>query len=322
MKIAVVGMVLLTSVLGFGQNLGAVLSPTDDFTSNKASTSPTSLGKSDYRIGSNDQLEIDVFGIMELDAAPRVSASGTISLKMIGTLQAGGLTPPELERAIEQALKAKDLVNDPHVTVRVHEYASQPVSVMGAVRMPNIYQIKGEKTLFSMIAQAQGLDPNTVGSTIQVIRAPNESESERQVITIDIADFQRGNVALDIPIYANDMVNVQAAESVFTVGELMRPDEFVLRNGKNISVLQAISKSGGPTKDAKMKAVSIVRYHKDGTHEEIPVDFDKIVQGKADDIQLMPNDILFVPPAKIKAAINKALSSTVSVVTGRLVYGF
>jgi protein involved in polysaccharide export with SLBB domain len=161
-----------------------------------------------------------------------------------------------------------------------------------------------------------------VGNTIQVIRAPRDGESERRVITIDIAEFQRGNVALDVPIYANDTINVLSAGSIFTVGELIHPDEFVLRNGKNITVLQAISKSGGATKEAKKKELSIVRVHEDGKREEIPVNLESILQGKADDIEMMPNDILFVPPNKVKAAINRTLESTIGVVSNRLIYRF
>jgi polysaccharide export outer membrane protein len=297
----------------FGQDSRTPTPPSGDFSSNKPSTGPTSSGSSDYKIGKDDQLEIDVFDIMELKESPRVTGSGMISLKMIGNLQAGGLTPQELERAIEKALKDKNLVNEPHVTVSVRDYASQPVSIMGAVRKPGIYQIKGQKSLFGMISQAEGLDSAIVGSTIQVIR-------EKSVIAIDIADFQRGNIALDIPIYANDTINVLTAESVFVLGEAVNPGEHVLRNGVNISVLKALAKSGDTTKEAKKKAAMIIRVHKDKSREEIPVDLDKIAQGKQPDIEMMPNDILFVPSNKAKAIFNQTLQNTIGVVTGRLIY--
>ena len=309
----IVSMFLLTAAVCVGQNLRTPVLPADDFSSSKPSNSPTSVGGSDYRIGSDDQLDIDVFEIADLAAAPRVSGSGMISLKFIGNFKAGGLTPQELERAIEKALKDRELVNEPRVTVTVREYASQPVSIMGAVRNPNIYQLKGQKTLVMMISQAQGLDLDSVGSTIQVIRG-------QEVIIIDVADLQRGNPALDIPIYANDKINVQTAGSVFVMGEVMQPGEFVLRNGMNITVLKAITRGGGPTKEAKKKESMIIRVHQDGTREEIKVDIDKMAQGKADDIEMMPNDILVVPPNKFRAALNRTIESTVGVVTGRLVY--
>src|SRR5436190_4384268 len=208
MKISTFSVFFLTTVVCFGQNVKPAVLPSSDFTSNNPSNTPTSSHGSDYRIGSDDQLDIDVFEIMELAAQPRVTGSGMISLKMIGSIQAGGLTPQQLERAIEQALKDKKLVNDPHVTVTVRDYASQPVSILGAVREPGVHQLKGEKNLSSVISLAKGLDMNIVGSTIQVNRASKDPAMPRESITIDTADFQRGNPALDIPIYANDTIFV------------------------------------------------------------------------------------------------------------------
>jgi polysaccharide biosynthesis/export protein len=321
MRIAIISGFLLTTVVCVGQSPRNPILPTSsDFTSSRPSSGPTSSSGSDYKIGSDDQLDIDVFEIMELTASPRVTGTGTISLKMIGSIHAGGLTPQELERAIEKALKDQELVNDPHVTVTVRDYASQPVSILGAVRQPSVYQIKGQKTLSSMISQAGGLDTSTVGSTIQVSRAPKDSGSPREAIKIDVADFQRGNPAVDIPIYANDTIFVQTAESVFVLGEVAHPDEFVLRNGVNISVLKALAKGGGPTKDAKKKDAIIIRVHADRSREEIPVNLEKIAQGKADDVEMMPNDILFVPASKTKAIFNQTIQNTIGVVSGRLIY--
>jgi len=320
MKILGIGIVLLTSVICLGQNPSTVDSSADS-TSNKPSA-PASASGSDYRIGSDDQLDIDVFEVMELTAAPRVTASGMISLKFLGNFQAGGLTPQELERAIEKALKEKELVNEPHVTVRVRDYGSQPVTIMGAVHKADVYQIKGEKTLSAMISQAQGLDANTVGSTIQVIRAPKQPGAEREVINISVVDFLRGDAALDVPIYANDRIMVQAAESVYVMGEVRQPGEFVLKNGLNLTVLQAITKGGGYTKEAKKQDSKIIRIHRDGRREEIKVDVDKMANFKADDIELMPNDILVIPPNKVKAAFNRTVESTIGVVSNRLIYRF
>jgi len=320
MRILLASIVLLTSVICVGQNLRTPVLPVDQVAFNKPSNSPTSTTNADYRIGSDDQLAIEVFEVMELTASPRVTGSGMISL-MFGSVQAGGLTPQELERAIEKVLKEKELVNEPRVTVTVREYGSQPVSVMGAVRKPGIHQIKGEKTLSAMITLAEGLDPNA-GSTIQVIRAPKVTGGERQVLNIEVADFLRGNVDLDVPIYANDRINVQTAESVYVMGEVRQPGELVLKNGLNLTVLKAIAKAGDLTKEAKIKDSMIIRIHSDGSQEEIKVAVDKMVKFKADDVPLMPNDILVIPPNKFKATLNRTLESTIGVVSNRIIYRF
>ena len=134
----IVAWLILLPVLSWGQTLRPVVPvplPQDDFNSIRPSNTPTSGSGKEYRIGADDLIEVSVFEDPALSGTSRVSASGIISLPLIGPLDVAGHTPQEVERLIEEALKQK-YVNDPHVTASVREYASQPVSVMGAVKMP------------------------------------------------------------------------------------------------------------------------------------------------------------------------------------------
>ncbi len=81
----------------------------------------------------------------------------------------------------------------------------------------------------------------------------------------------------------------------------------MLRNGKNVTVTQAIGLANGPARDAKKSACVIYRYQRDGTKEEIHVDYGKIVSGEANDVTMLPNDILFVPANKVKSGLRKSL---------------
>src|SRR5207248_156509 len=109
----------------------------EDFISNRPTNSPSSVTGQEYRIGRDDLIEISVFETPELAATSRVTASGIISMPLLGPVNVSGHTPQEVERSVEEALK-KNYLNDPHVTVFVREYASQPVSVIGAVKVPGI----------------------------------------------------------------------------------------------------------------------------------------------------------------------------------------
>jgi polysaccharide biosynthesis/export protein len=111
----------------------------------------------DYRIGPDDQLEISVLEAAELDRAPRVSAGGEISLALVGTVRAAGLTAQELEVVIEELLR-RNYINDPHVSVQVREMQSHPVAVFGAVKKPGVFQIRGPKTVVELLSMAEGLD--------------------------------------------------------------------------------------------------------------------------------------------------------------------
>src|SRR5262249_55176656 len=198
-----------------------------EFSSNGPSTTPTSLAGEEYRIGRDDLIEVNVFEVPELGSITRVGASGNISLPLLGTIEAANHTSLELERLIEKALK-RNYINDPHVTVFVREYASQPVSVIGAVKVPGVYQIKGQKYLLDMLAMAQGLDQTNAGKTIQILRRRIEGTDEPQVITITTEElFQSGKTELNIPIQAGDVINVLQAGSVFVIGEVTRPGEYI-----------------------------------------------------------------------------------------------
>jgi polysaccharide export outer membrane protein len=303
-----------------------VLLPQEDFIPNRPSNTPTSLAGQEYRIGKDDLVEVAVFEVPDLAATSRVTASGVISMPLLGPVEVIAHTPQEVERSIEEALKQK-YINDPHVTVFVREYASQPVSVLGAVKLPGIYQIKGQKSLYDMLAMAQGLDTNA-GNSIQVIRAKKtEAGSEQQEaqpgesVSVSIEDlFENGKTELNVPIFAGDTINVLRAGSVFVVGEVMRPNEFVLRNGKNVTLSQAVALANGFTKDAKKAECTVIRYHRDGRKEEIRADAAKILRGQAADVAMLPNDILFVPANKLKPTVMRALDSTITVAMGRIIY--
>ena len=307
---------------GTGQRQNPLPAPIlqEEFISNRPANLPTSLDGQDYLIGKDDLIEVAVFEAPELGTTTRVSASGLISLPFIGPVEAAGHSLRELESNIQTALKKS--LNDPHVTVFVREYASQPVSVVGAVKIPGIYQIKGQKFLLDMLAMAQGLDQANAGKTIQVMRKSPDS-SETQAITVSTEDlFQNGKTELNIPIHAGDVINVLQAGSIFIVGEVIRPGEFVLRQGKDVTATQAVALGGGFSRDAKKQNCMVIRLHIDGTKEEIPVNAAKILDGSSNDITLQPNDILFVPANKVKTGVMKALDTTIATLSGRMIYRF
>ncbi len=176
MRIGCIVTIMLFSISSWGQTPRPVFPVPifqEDFSSNRPSSAPTSTGR-EYRIGPDDLIEVAVFEAPELGGVSRVTASGTISLPLIGPVEVSGRTPQEVERVIEEALKEK-YVNNPHVTAAVREYASQPVR-HGAVKLPSIYQIKVRKSLLEMIAMAQGIDSTTAGKTIQVLRKKSDPE--------------------------------------------------------------------------------------------------------------------------------------------------
>lgn len=111
----------------------------------------------DYRIGPLDVLDVSVFQVPDLTKTVQVSASGLITLPLIGSVKAAGKTTGTLEKEIASQLGAKYL-QSPQVSVAIKEATSQRVTVEGAVGKPGVYPIVGQTTLLQTIAQAGGLD--------------------------------------------------------------------------------------------------------------------------------------------------------------------
>ncbi len=131
------------------------------------STQMNGAVSAEYRIGSQDLLEVNVFDAPELNRSLRVSANGEISLPLVGAIQATGLTAREVENSLESKLRI--YMNDPHVGVLVTGVESHPVSVLGAVNQPGVFQVRGPKTLLEMLSMAQGLT-DEAGDKVLVMR--------------------------------------------------------------------------------------------------------------------------------------------------------
>ena len=142
------------------QNVDAV--PGVPFTS----TSAPSTGRSaalgtlaslgvDYRIGPNDLMDVEVFGVPDLKRTIRVNSSGQISLALVGSVAVAGLSAQAAEALIAQKYTEKYLQN-PQVSLFIREFTSQRITLEGAVAKPGIYPITGQVTLLRALALAGG----------------------------------------------------------------------------------------------------------------------------------------------------------------------
>lgn len=292
-------------------------------------TSSASTGA--YRIGPEDLLEITVYEAPDLDRSVRVSEDGMISLPLLGDIQAAGLTPSELQIAIQDLLRDNDIMKDPQVGVLVRELQSRPVSVFGAVKRPGVFQIRSPRSLLEILSLAEGLAPDA-GNSVIVVRGKNlprdiasaglnqdalDSELPDESLAVDItALLESGDSESNITIYPGDAVKVARAGVVYVVGQVNRPGGFVLTNNKNISVLQALSLAEGFTRVAKKSEGVIIRTAEDGTRTEIPVNLAKVLKGQAPDTYLQADDIVFVPGSGAKAALIRTTDALTRLVSG------
>jgi polysaccharide export outer membrane protein len=124
----------------------------------------------EYTIGSGDLLSILVFDVPELTREVRVSQAGTIAIPLVpARLHIAGLTETQAKQAIADVLEANGLVSHPEVEVSVKEHRSRPITIVGAVQHPIVYQADHDVTLLEALADAGGI-ANDAGDTIIVTR--------------------------------------------------------------------------------------------------------------------------------------------------------
>ena len=175
----------------------------------------------DYRIGPSDLIEISVFQVPELSRTVRVGARGTLTLPLVGQINAGGLTGQELEKLIADKLK-QSYLQDPQVSVFIKEYVSQRVTVEGSVNKSGVFPISGKTTLLQAVAMAGGLDRLADTSDIKVFR--ERQDGTRESVQYDIEPIRKG-LAQDPVLLTNDVVVVGrsgARSSLKDVTETLR----------------------------------------------------------------------------------------------------
>jgi polysaccharide export outer membrane protein len=313
----------------------------------------------DYLIGSEDVLDINVFEAPEMNRDVRVSASGEISLPLLGAVVAAGLTPRELETSLEELLHQK-YMKDPHVSVFVRDMQSHPVSVMGAVRKPGTFQIRGNKTLLEILSLAEGLADDagedviilrragqTNGPEFFAVKASDMAESSPvmrghefgepgatdtgpdnagavspEVVRVNLKDLLDSTDPRHNPaVYPGDIVKVSRAGIVYVVGAVQRPGGFAMKTNEKISVLQAIALSEGLTRTAAKGGARIIRTsEQNGARTETPIDVGKILSGKSPDPMLGARDIVFVPDSATKATFTRGVEVATQTLTGLLIF--
>jgi len=294
-----------------------------------------SIRQGDYVIGSGDLLGIEVFDVMELSRDVRVNETGLVSLPLIPVkIQAEGLTTFQLQDKLAELLQVNGLVTNPLVTVVVKEQHGQPITVIGAVKMPQVIQAVHQMTLLEALSQVGGI-ADDAGSTIQVMRAapstptpigdtkvaaPGDAASAPPpVITINLNDLlDSGDPKYNIPLIGGDVVTVPRAGIVYAVGALQHTGGFVMQNDRQqMTVLKVLSLSGGLAPSAKPHDAIILRQDGSGVdRRQVPVDLSKILALKTEDVALQRGDILYVPDSAGKRAWRRTGEIALSLATG------
>jgi polysaccharide export outer membrane protein len=263
---------------------------------------PAELGPT-VRIGPGDDIDITVFGLPELSQHARVGNSGDVSLPLVGNLHLAGLSSDEAQMLVERRLADGHFVNNPQVSVYVKEYTSEGISVMGEVSRPGVYSALGAQRLLDLIQTAGGLT-SKAGRTVTV----THRDDPKHPTTLTLSDDPAKTAENNIEILPGDTVSVSKAGIIYVVGEVNRPGGFVMEDNK-ITASQVLAMAAGPTHTAALNGTMMIRHTPEGL-KDIRLPLKKVMEAKIADIDLQPDDIIWVPSSKTKG-ITDATASTV-----------
>src|SRR6202521_3461414 len=144
----------------------------------RALSSTARVSPHDYVIGNGDVIDVEVFDVKELSREVRVSQTGSIGIPLVPVrLHVAGLTEVQTEQKIAEVLEAHGLVSHPEVSVSVKERKSKPITVVGAVPHPLVYQAGRPVTVLEVLAEAGG-GGSDAGDTASVARAGQDVSAD------------------------------------------------------------------------------------------------------------------------------------------------
>jgi polysaccharide biosynthesis/export protein len=257
-------------------------------------TAPPAVVRPEYRLGPGDVLEVTVLGNADLSRTATIQPSGTIGLPLLNEVAVAGLTVAEVQRNLTSLL-GKDFLVNPQVEVRVKEYNSQFVLVVGEVNTPGRKALRGSTRLIDLLVEAGGFTPRASGDVI-ITRAEGAFEDGTKTIRMRLARGQFSvseYLSLEMPMRTGDIVTALPRSYVTVEGEVQRPGRFAIEG--DLTVTGALSLAGGLTRFGSSK-VEVQRIDKITRQQTaLKVDLKAVRKGKKPDPPLEDGDRITVP---------------------------
>lgn len=278
------------------------------------------------RMGPNDLVAVEIYNADELSLHARIGEDGHIRLPMLAAkIQAAGLLPAELEKAIGGAYVHEGILVNPVVTVSVLEYASKPVSVIGAVNKPVTFHAEQPITLLEAVTRAGGFSEDAGSYLLLSSRA--EGDGDQPVLTerIPVSDIlESAGATAGILLHGGEEIRVPEAGKIYIVGNVKKPGTYRIPNDHETTVLKALALSEGLLPNATREAY-IYRRAPDGSKAEIPLNLRELMARKAEDVTLLRDDVLYIPESARKkatmSAVDRAIAFGSATLSGVLIWG-
>jgi len=164
-------------------------------TDNPPATYPTVAPIDDQQLtlGPNDKIEVVVYsGTRQSKAAYVLDPSGGMEIQYIGTVEAMGKTPKDVQIEIQQRL-ADGYLRDPIVSITILEINSRKLSVLGQVIKSGTIKFTPGMTITEAIAQSGGFSPMARKNMVKVTRQVSGKAEIYKIPVERIAEGSRPN---------------------------------------------------------------------------------------------------------------------------------
>jgi len=271
-----------------------------------------------YRIGPGDLLDIRILNRPQLSRdTVRVDGTGTIRMPLIeGEIQAACKSEGELAKEI--ASRYLKYYRNLQVDVFVKEFHAREVALIGAVNEQGRYQMQRRLRLLELLTFAKG-PSDKAGQTINIVRGsqndlcannPGTAADAGSFISLRLSDTLRGEERANPYVQAGDIVTIPEADQVYVVGNVYSPKALSMKDP--ITVTRAIAMAGGALRDSKTDRIHIIRQAPgSGGQSEFYVDLKAIAKKRAEDVLLLPNDIVEVQESTGKSMMRTLLGAVV-----------
>jgi protein involved in polysaccharide export with SLBB domain len=205
-----------------------------------------------YRIATNDELLIDVYGYSEVQHQLKVTPDGYIRIPFLGPVYVNGLTMEEARIRITKQLATiygGIKTGNTFVQVSLGNIRSIRVLLIGEIERPGTYSLPSLATVANALYVSGGPGENGSFRNIQVIR------NGQTAATFDLYDFiARGDLTNNIVLQDQDIIKVNPYKTrVELIGEVKRPAIFEAK--ENESLQQILDYAGGYTDKAYQEII-------------------------------------------------------------------
>ena len=212
----------------------------------------------DYVLGPGDELQIRVWGKIDLESRVMVDRNGQISLPKVGTLTVAGLRYDKLESFIRNAIG--NLYKDFELSVSLGQLRSIQIFVLGSSRRPGVYTVSSLSTLVNALFASGG--PSATGS----MRHIQLRRGERPISDLDIYDLLRkGDKSHDVQLLPGDVIYIPpVGPQIAMVANVNEPGIYELKGETTLA--SAIESAGGLTNLAGLDRVLLERVENHRRH--------------------------------------------------------